>query len=90
MVMVAASTAPLAILGGILGVPAGINLDHLFMVILGTVAGGNDIPPEVYQVFGVWEILAIPLAAVAIAVVAALIPGRWAARTNVIEVLHAE
>jgi len=31
-----------------------------------------------------------PLAGVAVAVAAALIPGRWAARTNVVEVLHAE
>ena len=32
----------------------------------------------------------IPLLAVAVASVAALVPGRWAARTNVVEVLHAE
>jgi hypothetical protein len=32
----------------------------------------------------------IPLASVAVAVTAALIPGRWAARTRVIEILHAE
>jgi len=79
MVMVTASAAPLAILGGVIAVPAGIGLDREFVTILGTVARGNDIPAAVYQVFGVWELLAIPLACVAIAVAAALIPGRWAA-----------
>ncbi len=31
-----------------------------------------------------------PLAGVVVAVAAAMIPGRWAARANVVEVLHAE
>jgi ABC-type lipoprotein release transport system permease subunit len=34
--------------------------------------------------------VAIPLAGMAVAVAAALIPARWAARTNVVEALHAE
>jgi hypothetical protein len=29
-----------------------------------------------------WELIAIPLAGIVVAVVAAMIPGRWAARTN--------
>jgi putative ABC transport system permease protein len=90
MAMVAASSAPLAIVAGAIAVPAGIGLDRLFSLILGSAAGGNDIPPAVYQVFAAWELLAIPLAAVAVAVAAALIPGRWAARTNVVAALHAE
>jgi len=47
-------------------------------------------PAVFYEVFGIWELIAIPIAGVAVAVAAALIPGRWAARTNVVEVLHAE
>jgi len=50
----------------------------------------NDTPPAMFEVFGVWELLAISVAGVAVAVAAALLPGRWAARTSVIEVLHAE
>jgi len=36
------------------------------------------------------ELVLIPLLGVVVAVAAALIPGRWAARTNVVEVLHSE
>jgi putative ABC transport system permease protein len=90
MVMVAASAAPLAIVAGALAIPAGIGLDRIFFNILGSTAGGNDIPPAVYQVFAAWELLAIALTGVAVAMAAALIPGRWAARTNVVAALHAE
>jgi hypothetical protein len=82
MVMIAGSAAPLAIVAGVIAIPAGIGLDRLLVIILGTTAGGNDIPPAVYEVFTAWELVAIPLAGVAVAVAAALIPGRWAARTK--------
>ena len=52
--------------------------------------GGNITPSAFYDVFAPWELIAIPLAGIVVAVLAALLPGRWAARTNVIEVLHAE
>ena len=52
--------------------------------------GGNITPPIFYDVFAPWELIAIPLAGVAVAVLAAMLPGRWAARRNVVEVLHAE
>jgi putative ABC transport system permease protein len=90
MLMVAASAAPLALIAGAIAMPAGIGLDRLLFVILGSAAGGNDIPPAVYNVLPVWELLAVPVASIAVAVGAALIPGRWAARTNVVTVLRAE
>jgi putative ABC transport system permease protein len=90
MLMVAASVAPLAVIADAIAIPAGIGLDRALFVILGTAAGGNDIPAAVYEVLPAWELVAVPLAAVAIAVAAALIPGRWAARTNVVTALHAE
>jgi len=40
--------------------------------------------------FALWELIAIPLAGIVVAVIAAMIPGRWAARTNAVEVLPAE
>jgi ABC-type lipoprotein release transport system permease subunit len=52
--------------------------------------GGNITPPAFYDVFAPWELIAIPLAGVVVATAAAMVPGRWAARTNVVEVLHAE
>jgi putative ABC transport system permease protein len=90
MLMVAASAAPLALIAGAIAMPAGIGLDRLLFVILGSAAGGNDIPPAVYNVLPVWELLAVPVASIAVAVGAALIPGRWAARTNVVTALRAE
>jgi ABC-type lipoprotein release transport system permease subunit len=52
--------------------------------------GGNITPLAFYDVFAPWELIAIPLAGILLAVVAAVIPGRWAARSNVVEILHAE
>jgi ABC-type lipoprotein release transport system permease subunit len=41
-------------------------------------------------VFNPLELLLILVLGVGVAVAAALLPGRWAARTNVVEVLHSE
>jgi len=89
MVMVAASAALLALVGGLLAVPGGLVLNHVLNDVIST-STGNDTPPGAYDVFNPLELVAIPLLGVAVAVAAALIPGRWAARTNVVEVLHSE
>ena len=89
IVMVAASAGTLALVGGLVAVPSGLGLDKVLLDLISN-AAGNDTPPAVYGVFAAWELIAIPLVGVAVAVAAALIPGRWAARTNVVEVLHAE
>jgi len=52
--------------------------------------GGVTTPAAAYGAFALWELIAIPLAGIVVAVIAAMIPGRWAARTNAVEVLHAE
>jgi putative ABC transport system permease protein len=87
--MVAASAGFLALVGGLAAVPAGVALYRQLFDLLSNL-GGDDTPSVLYNVFAPWELVAIPLAGVAVAVAAALIPGRWAARTNVVEVLHAE
>ena len=53
-------------------------------------AAGNDTPPRAYGVFNPFELGVIPLLGVLVAMLAALVPGRWAATTNVVEVLHSE
>jgi putative ABC transport system permease protein len=88
-VMVAASAAPLALVGGAVAVPAGVGLLRVLLGLINAI-GGNDTAPAMYQVFAAWELVAIPLAGVAVAVAAALLPGRWAARQPVAEVLRAE
>ena len=87
--MVAASAGFLALLGGLAAVPAGIALYRQLFDLLSHL-GGDDTPAALYNVYASWELVAIPLAGVAVAVAAALIPGRWAARTNVVEVLRSE
>jgi len=87
--MVAASAALLALVAGLVAMPVGLVLHHLLNDVISSSAG-NDTPPAAYGVFNPFELVLIPLLGVVVAVAAALIPGRWAARTNVVEVLHAE
>jgi len=87
--MVASSAAFMALLGGLVAVPAGIWVYRILFDQLSNL-GGNITPPVFYDVYANWELVAIPLAGVFVAIAAALIPGWWAARTNVVEVLHAE
>jgi putative ABC transport system permease protein len=89
MVMVAASAGLLALVGGLIAMPAGLELHRVLNDVISSSAG-NDTPPGAYDVFKPFELGLIPLLAVLVAVAAALIPGRWAARTNVVEVLHSE
>src|SRR3989442_2533926 len=89
IVMVGASAALLALVGGVVAMPVGLALHHVLNDVISNSAG-NDTPPTAYAVFNGYELVLIPLLGVAVAIAAALIPGRWAARTNVVEVLHAE
>jgi putative ABC transport system permease protein len=89
MAMVATSAALLALVGGLVAMPVGLSLHHLLNDVISSSAG-NDTPPVAYAVFNAYELVLIPLLGVGVAIAAALIPGRWAARTNVVEVLHAE
>ncbi|HEX2648181.1 MAG TPA: ABC transporter permease, partial [Candidatus Dormibacteraeota bacterium] len=89
VVMVAATAGLLALVGGVIALPAGVGLNHVLLDFVSN-AAGNDTPPAIYNMFAGWELAVLPFAGVAVAVAAALIPGRWAARTNVVEVLHAE
>ncbi len=87
--MVATSGGFLALVGGLIAVPAGVAVYRVLFDQLSNL-GGNTTPPVFYNVFATWELIAIPIVGVAVAIAAATIPGRWAARTNVVEVLHAE
>jgi len=89
MLMVAAAAGLLALVGGLIAMPLGLSLHHLLNDVISSSAG-NDTPPAAYGVFNPLELVLIPLLGVVVAVAAALIPGRWAARTNVVEVLHSE
>ncbi|TMG31723.1 MAG: ABC transporter permease, partial [Chloroflexi bacterium] len=89
IVMVGASAGLLALVGGLVAMPVGLSLHHVLNDVISNSAG-NETPPVAYAVFNGYELVLIPLLGVGVAIAAALIPGRWAARTNVVEVLHAE
>jgi len=89
VVMVAASAGVLALIGGVLAVPIGLGLHRVLLDAVSS-ATGNDTPTGIYSVFNPGELAIIPLIAVAVAIIAALIPARWAADTNVVQVLHSE
>ena len=89
MVMVAASAGLLALIGGLVATPLGVELNRLLLDVVNS-STGNDTPPSGYASISPVELLAILLLGVTVAVIAALVPGRWAAGTNVVEVLHAE
>jgi len=87
--MVASSAGLMALVGGLAAVPAGIALSRALFDLVGNI-GGVDTPSAAYGVYAAWELIAILVGGLVVAVAAAMIPGRWAARTNVVEVLRAE
>jgi putative ABC transport system permease protein len=89
MVMVAASAGLLALVGGLIAMPVGLELHRVLNDVISS-STGNESPPAAYSVFNPFELALILVLGVVVAVAAALIPGRWAARTNVVEVLHSE
>jgi putative ABC transport system permease protein len=89
LVMVATSAGVLALIGGMAAIPTGLVLQRFLLDVVSS-AAGNDTPARVYGGVGAIELIVIPLAAVVVAIAAALVPGRWAAATNVAEVLHSE
>ena len=89
VLMVTSAAAVLGIVGGLLGVPAGMGFHHGILAAVSQVVG-NDLPAEVYDVFNPVMLPLLAAAGVLIAVLGGLIPGRWASRLRVADVLHAE
>ena len=87
--MVASSAGVLALVGGVAAVPAGVWLSRALFDLVSKL-GGDDTPSAAYGAYASWELIAILLAGLLVALAAAMLPGRWAAGTNVVEALHAE
>lgn len=88
-VMVLVSVVPIGIVAGILGVPAGILLDHAVLGEMGRVATDGRLPAAVLDPLGP-AVAALGLAGIAIAVIGAWIPAGVAARLPVAPILQAE
>jgi putative ABC transport system permease protein len=89
MLMVAAAAAVLGVVGSALGAPAGVAAHRVLMTTIGAYLG-NDLPRGTLEVFSAADLVLLGLAGVAIALLASLLPARWASRTRVAEVLHSE
>jgi putative ABC transport system permease protein len=86
---VATSAGILGLIGGIVGIPVGVTLHDVILQAMAQQIG-NDISPLHYQVYGPLPLSGLVLAGVAVAIVGSYLPARWAARTPVADVLHAE
>ena len=88
--IVLASMAVLGVLGVVVGIPAGIALHRNILIVMGQIATSTGIPDPFFQVFGATLVLLTAAAGIAIAMLGAVLPAQWAARSRVTEVLQTE
>jgi putative ABC transport system permease protein len=88
--MVLSSIAVLGILGAVLGIPAGLVLHRNILIEMGQIATSTGIPDAFFHVYGAGLLLSLAAAGIAIAMLGALMPAQWAARSRVTEVLQTE
>ena len=87
--MVVTTVAATGLIAGLIAVPAGIALHHAILPIMGNGAQ-TDFPPAIYNVYSPAELVLLALTGLVIAVVSALGPASWAARTRTAIALRAE
>jgi putative ABC transport system permease protein len=87
--MVLASVAGIGVLGGLLGVPVGSALHGFVLPEMGE-AAGTGLPASVLDVYEAPELVLLGAAGIAIAVLGALLPAGWAARTRTATALRTE
>ncbi|HVH62913.1 MAG TPA: FtsX-like permease family protein [Candidatus Dormibacteraeota bacterium] len=88
--MVLASVAVLGLLGALAGIPAGIVLHRNIVTVMGQIATSTGIPDAFFHVFDPSLLTLLALAGIVIALVGAMIPAQWAARSRITEVLQTE
>jgi len=88
--MVMASVALLGVFGAAVGIPAGIALHRNILVVMGQIASGTNIPNQYFNVFGIELPLGLAAGGIVIALLGAMLPAQWAARSRVTEVLQTE
>jgi putative ABC transport system permease protein len=87
--MIMCSVAATGLVAGIVAVPAGVYLHHGVVPVMAH-AANSGYPPSLISVYAPWELMQLALAGLFIAVVGALGPAGWAARTRTAFALHAE
>ncbi|MFJ2094027.1 ABC transporter permease [Streptomyces sp. NPDC087901] len=87
--LVLASVAGIGVLGGLIGVPAGYALHGYVLPVMGH-AGGTNLPPSILEVYEPGQLVLLGLAGIAIAMVGAMLPAGWAAKTRTATALRTE
>ncbi|GIJ52620.1 ABC transporter permease [Virgisporangium aurantiacum] len=87
--MVVTSMVAVGLVGGALAVPLGWGV-HRWIVPVMFDAAGFGYAPEFIAVYNPWELLALGATGIVLAVLGALIPAGWAARTRAATALRAE
>ena len=87
--MVVCWVAGTGLIAGLIGVPAGIALQHYVLPVMGS-AANTAVPAAYLDVYHGTELVLLALSGLAIAVIGALLPAGWAARTRTAVALHAE
>ncbi len=88
--MVLGSVVLLGVIGGGLGIPIGLLLQHRVLTTMGQVASGTRIPPSAFAVFGPTLLPGLALTGLLLAAVGAFLPARWASTGPTAEMLQAE
>ncbi|GHH77791.1 FtsX-like permease family protein [Promicromonospora soli] len=86
--MVVVSTVLVGLAAGLLAVPAGTALHSTVMPAMGD-AAQSGLPTSVLDAFRPAELVALAASGVVLAVLGALLPAGWAARTSVAAALRA-
>ena len=89
IVMVVCWVAGTGLVAGAIAVPAGIGLQR-YLVPAIAAGAGSGLPASFLDVYPGWELGALALAGVVIAVAGALLPAGWAARSRPVAALRAE
>ncbi len=87
--MVVCSVTLIGLLAGVVAVPLGVLVHNEVVPVMGH-AANTDLPAAVIAVYSWWQYVLLGLAGLVIAVVAALGPAGWAARTRTAFALRAE
>jgi putative ABC transport system permease protein len=87
--MVIASVVLTGLAGGVLGAPAGIALHSVVVPAMGHISG-LKLPASVTNVFHPGQLVLLGLGGLLIAIVGALLPASWAARTRTATALRTE
>jgi putative ABC transport system permease protein len=89
LTMVVCSVAVTGLVAGVIAVPAGILLHHNVLPAMAH-AANSDLPASVISVFSLPEMTGLALAGLLIAVLGALAPASWAARSRTATALRTE